>query len=103
MHKLKLQVLMLLLFSSPCAIADQQRFWGFGPGIELVSKDGSGAGFYAQALLGYVLNPTFSGGVHGGFSNVGNVGVQTFDFGVFLQLTDSGNGTYGRLYLDGIN
>jgi hypothetical protein len=108
MHRTnRLRLLLSLSFAlfslSANAAGDGQNFWGFGPGLEVLSNAGSGTGFYIQAFGGHSFNSLVSLGLHAGYSNVGNVSVQTVDFGAFTQLTDADSGIYGRFYLDGMN
>lgn len=84
------------------ASADRQSFLGFGPGVEVVSNDGSGTGFYFQGFGGYSFNSILGLGLHLGYSNVGGIGLRVLDFGSFLQLAHADSGLYGRFYLDGI-
>ena len=63
--------LALALTSAPArAAADRQSFWGFGPGIEFLSNDGSGTGFYVQIFGGYNFDSMVGVGLHGGWSKV---------------------------------
>jgi hypothetical protein len=98
-----LVVVPLLAPAAASASADRQSFLGGGIGVQVLSKDGSGTGFYFQGLGGYNFNSLVGLGLHLGYSNVGGVGIQTLDFGAFLQLTDSDSGLYGKFYLDGMN
>lgn len=88
--------------SSALAAADRQSFLGAGVGFEVLSKNGSGTGFYFQGLGGYAFSPNFAVGLHAGYSRVSSVQIATFDFGGFLQVSEETSSLYGRLYLDGI-
>ncbi len=85
------------------ATADGQGFIGGGIGFEMLSQEGSGTGFYSQVFGGTHFTSLLGIGLHAGFSSIGTVGVNAFDFGGFLELTDSNSGLYGRLYIDGLN
>lgn len=99
-------VFLILSFSTPKnarASADRQSFAGLGVGFQVLAQNESGTGFYTQGFGGYAFNSLVAVGLHAGYSNVGNVGIRTFDFGAFLQLTDTNSGIYGKLYADGVN
>jgi hypothetical protein len=103
MYKLLVLALLALAPTTVFASADRQSFIGGGLGVEVLSKDGSGTGFYFQGMGGYNFNSLVGLGLHLGYSNVGSVSIRTLDFGAFLQLTDSESGVYGKFYLDGMN
>ena len=111
MHKFKLRVphfillsVMFFTFNSHESRASGgHSFWGFGPGIEVLSKDGTGTGFYTQAFAGYNFNSHTAIGGHLGYSNVGGINVQSWDFGSFVQLTEPDSGLFGRFYLDAVH
>ncbi|MBI3558468.1 MAG: hypothetical protein HY074_19535 [Deltaproteobacteria bacterium] len=93
----------LALSPAKAQAANGNMFWGFGPGIEVLSKDGTGTGFYIQGFLAHNFNSHAAIGGHAGYSNLGGVGIQAWDFGSFGQLTEPDSGLYGRFYLDGVN
>ena len=97
-----LAALITLTLPSAHATADKQSFMGGGIGFEVLSQNGSGTGFYMQALGGYHFTSLLGVGFHAGFSNIGTVAVSAFDFGGFLEFTDSSSGLYGRFYTDGL-
>lgn len=103
--KLSLIILALLSFDasqSAFAAAERQAFTSAGLGIEFLSKNGSGTGFYLQGAGGYAFDKYLGAGLHIGYSNIGSVGVKVLDFGAFGQLLEPESGFYGRLYLDGV-
>lgn len=85
------------------ATADRQSFLGFGPGIEFYSQNGSGTGFYIQGFGGYNFNAHVGLGIDFGFSRVGGLGIDVWNFGAFGQYTDPESGLYGKFILDGVN
>ena len=111
MHKFKLQVshfillsiALLTLGSTELFAGGGHSFWGFGPGIEVLSKDGTGTGFYTQAFAGHNFNSHTAIGGHLGYSNAGGINVQAWDFGSFVQLTEPDSGLFGRFYLDAVH
>ncbi|MBI3543680.1 MAG: hypothetical protein HY075_10450 [Deltaproteobacteria bacterium] len=106
-NKILISLSALLFFaalSHPArASADRQAFYGFSPGLEVVSNNGSGTGFYIQGFGGYAFSPLVATGLHLGYSNVGGVGLKVVDFGGFLELKDDNSGLFGKVYLDGMN
>jgi hypothetical protein len=103
--KVSLYILAILFFGqnhTAFAAADRQAFAGGGIGIEFLSKNGSGTGFYLQGAGGYAFTPNLGAGLHLGYSNIGSVGIKMLDFGAFGQVMEPESGFYGRLYLDGI-
>lgn len=103
MHKcLGLLMLLLVSTSSVFASADRQSFGGLGLGLEILSQDGSGTGFYYQAFGGYNFSALVGVGLHIGSAKIGEIATRATDFGGFVQLTDESSGLFGRLYLDGV-
>lgn len=95
--------LSLTASSAAFAAADRQSFAGAGLGFEVLSKQGSGTGFYFQGQAGYAFTSAFALGLNAGYSNIGTVDVRMLDFGAFLQLTDQESGVYGKMLLGGVN
>lgn len=93
---------LLALAGSALAGPDKQSFFGGGLGFEVLSKNGSGVGFYFQGFGGYNFDSIFGVGLHAGYSNVSGVSIQALDFGGFFQATEPDSGLYGRFYLDGV-
>lgn len=85
------------------AAADKQAFAGGGIGFELLSKDGSGTGFYMTGHGGYNFNSMVGIGLTAGFSKVSSVNIKVIDYGTFLQITEPESGLYGRALLGGIH
>ncbi len=107
MHKFKLGILcfisLMALNTVDALASDGHSFWGLGPGIEVASKDGSGTGFYLQTFGGYNFNSHVALGGHIGYSNLGGIAIQAWDFGSFVQLTEPDSGLFGRFYLDAVH
>lgn len=96
-------ILFFTIFTEVRAAADRQAFAGLGAGFQVLSREGSGTGFYFQGHGGYNFDSMIGVGLHAGYSKVGTVNIQVLDYGGFLQLTENNSGVYGRLYLDGVH